>query len=200
MCDRAYRCPFTLPGRSARGLAVSLNAMRVANIGTVPSRWFVTLLLLLGALFGTLAGGSAASASTYPPPDPLLSLSDRELPPNTPFEATVNGAQSGEEVTFSLVGSDPITVIAGPDGTATVTLISPSTPGSYDVTAVLATTGVTLIDMIRVAGPLVTPTIPRTGSGGVSSTVLLGGGFVLLGGAFLLVARLRRRDSALALA
>lgn len=174
--------------------------MNVAETRAVPSRWFVTLLLLLGALFGTIAAGSAASASTYPPPDPILSLSDREIPPNTPFEATVTGAQPGEEVTFYLVGNDPVTVIAGPDGVATVTLISPPTAGTYDVTAVLATTGVTLIDTIRVPGAATPPTIPRTGSGGVSTTVLLGGGLVLLGGAFLLVARLRRRDTTPALA
>lgn len=177
--------------------------MRVAETRAVPSRWLVTLLLLLGAVFGTIAGGSAALASTYPPPDPILTLSDRELPPNTPFEATVNGCQPGEDVTFYLVGNDPITVTCGPDGSATVTLISPPTPGPYDVTAVLTTTGVTLIDTIRVVATPVTPgtpSIPGTGSDGVSTMVLLGGGFVLLGGAFLLVARLRRRDTTPALA
>jgi LPXTG-motif cell wall-anchored protein len=174
--------------------------MRVADTRAVPSRWFVALVLLFGAVFGSIAGGSAALASTYPPPDPILSLSDRELPPNTPFEATVTGCQPGEDVTFYLIGNDPITVTCGPDGTATVTLVSPPTPGPYDVTAVLTTTGVTLIDTIRVVATPVTPTIPKAGSDGVSATVLLGGGFVLLGGAFLLVARLRRRDTTPALA
>ena len=58
------------------------------------------LVLLLGALLGATLGGPVVTASTYPPPDPILSLSDRELPPNTPFEATINGCQPGESVTF----------------------------------------------------------------------------------------------------
>ncbi len=167
-------------------------------------------MAVLIAMF--LSFGPGATAVAYPPSDAVLSVSERTLPPSTPFEATVSGCTPGESVTFNLVDNDPVTVTCGADGIATTTLISPTTPGRYDVTAVLAngtvlTVTITVISAVTTTVPptattVVTGpgTIPSTGTDATSTTLLFGGGLVIFGAAFLLVARLRRRDDSTALA
>ncbi len=184
-----------------------------SSIKRVLARLGVLVTLLLALSAGTSV---PVSASPYPPSSAVLDLSDRNLPPSTSFVATVAGCLPGETVTFFVDGVDPVTVVCGPDGVATTTLTSPSTPGTYDVTAVLGTTGITLIDSVTVtvtavAAPTTTnpatgppagqpanpatpdTSLPRTGSGGVATTLLIGGGLVLFGAAFAFVARGRRR-------
>ncbi len=154
------------------------------------ARW----VALLVALVAALSFGSTAAA--YPPDIPVLDVSEDDLPPSTPFDATVTGCTPGETVTFYLVGNDPITVICDGTGVATVTFISPPTPGRYDVTAILED-GTILTISITVTDP---GDIPKTGTDATSSTLLIGGGLVLFGAAFLVVARLRRREQTTAAA
>ena len=141
-----------------------------------------------------MAIGLSSIAAAYPPDDVVLDVSERVLPPSTSFVATVSGCTPGEMVTFSLVGNDSITVVCDGTGTATAILVSPPTPGRYDVTAILEN-GTILTVSITVTGD-----IPRTGTDATSSTLLAGGGLVLFGTAFLVVARLRRRDQPTAVA
>lgn len=147
------------------------------------------LIIVLLAVCGVIATASPVGASSYPPGTAVLDLSDQIVPPGTDFVASVSGCIPGETVTFIFIGSDDVTVICGADGVATTTLTAPQTPGTYDVIAVLGTTGITLIDTITVA---VQTTIPRTGSDGLSTSIPIGIGFVLFGAAFLAVARVRR--------
>lgn len=160
-------------------------------------------MTLLLAAFLAIGFGSAAGA--YPPSGAVLSVSASDVPPGATFEATVGGCTPGESVVFSFIGNDSATVVCTADGTATTTFVAPSTPGRYDVTAVLDD-GTVLTVSITVSAVTTTTTaagsgsgsvpgsLPTTGSDATSSTLFAAGGAVAFGAVFLLVARMRRRD------
>lgn len=139
-----------------------------------------------------LVGGVAdAYPPDYPPGAPTVAVDDSTPAPAGSVTATVSNCAPGEAVTFTLEGDSSV-VACGADGTAAATLDVPAAPGSYNGTAALAISDVTLTFSIAVALPA--NTIPATGSDGTRTTTTVALVMVAGGGALILGARHRRRE------
>ncbi len=174
-------------------------------------RLVLTLMVAAATLLGVSALGPAGIASAYPVGATSSITTDvPDVVPGGTFTANVANCLPGETVIFNFQGvSTPVT--CNPTTLqASLGIVAPTTPGTYQVCADLTGTGATVPSgvvrprtictsiLVIAAGPTVPPTIPggglpATGSSGISTTttsaiVLLGAGALLL-----VVSQVRRR-------
>lgn len=171
--------------------------------------WIVAIVMTLRGL-----GTSVPSVSAYPPTTPPTSGPPTTVPPVTtapPVQSpglsgdrqayapgatgtfTMTGCAAGESVSFQLysgsgapIGS-PITAVAGADGSASVQIVLPTTPGRFYVVGTCVSSGVSARFDFTVSA------LPSTGA---DSTGALQIGVLLIGTGLLLfvVTEVRRRQ------
>lgn len=153
---------------------------------------FAIVFVTLAALFGFGAG--AAATSDYPPDPPSVTVDNPTVPPGGTVVLGVSGCEPGADVTVTIDGSST-TATAGPDGSASISVTAPNTPGAYPTTIACggATTTVNVTVLASGGGP--TDGLPATGSDNTNTTLMLGLGALVIGGGLLGVSQLRRRQS-----
>lgn len=102
--------------------------------------------------------GMGASALAYPPGAGTLFLSSSNVAPGEVFTATLAGCTTGETVTFSIGDDDgdddalqAATATCDDTGNASASLTAPSETGSYTVSAVGGTSGVSAAGTLTVS-------------------------------------------------
>lgn len=102
--------------------------------------------------------GMGASALAYPPGAGTLFLSSSNVAPGEAFTATLAGCTTGETVTFSIGDDDgdddasqAATATCDDTGNASASLTAPSETGSYTVSAVGGTSGVSAAGTLTVS-------------------------------------------------
>jgi LPXTG-motif cell wall-anchored protein len=161
----------------------------------------------------SLGASSVALAGTYPDDDTEIVVSVTVVTPGGTVTATLTGCLLGETVRFTIAnvtvditctggGTGDVRLMAAPaEGSATASLQAPTTPGTYTLTAVGLTSGVTESITITVAGAAAAPGdgaaggLPATGSD-TDATLLVAGGALTAGVALTGVAWFRRRRPA----
>lgn len=155
------------------------------------------VLMVLGAL---VMGGSAALA--YPPGAVISEIvRGSPGPPGGLIRVRITGCLPGEEVVFTLPGNGraPVRVVCTPEGTAEADLVHGGRPGTYTGNAQLVTSQLTVPFTIVTTPNPPGVTVPATGGGENSSSMLgIGAGAAALGVGLVLVARQRRRQPATA--
>jgi LPXTG-motif cell wall-anchored protein len=168
-----------------------------------------TIVISENALRAHLAHGDTLGPCTYPPGN-LAVLAPGTVAPGASFQATFVGCPPGETVNFVFNGTTNPVACNGAAGqyrlptvaglpSATVTLVAPTTPGTYTIVASGATTGATASATITVVGaaPGATPSggLPETGSDS-APTAKIGAGLIAVGAGLTAVAVRRRRAHA----
>ena len=165
----------------------------------------VALVAILVVFFGM---GSAAHAGPSgergrPPGPPyggrpgVVTVSPPTVAPGGTITISVSNCTPGERVDISVAGIS-VSVTCGADSVASATIAMPSTPGSYTGTAVGSVSGSNMTFVVTVLAPVVPPGgLPGTGSGGVSTTTGMAGGFLAIGLGLFGVSQLRRRQAAI---
>ena len=175
------------------------------------------IALILTALGVLLVGaGVSNTAAAYPVGETtdIVTNVPTVIPGGT-FNATVTNCLPGETVVFVFEGvsrsvtCDPTTL------QASFPFVAPTTPGTYQVCADLTGNGATVpsgvtrprticttIEVVA-TGPTVPPTVPGgglpgTGSSGVDTNLALAGTLLVVGLGLLVVAGIRRRETATA--
>lgn len=167
------------------------------------------------AIAGGVLIGAGQLASAYPPDGAEVVVSATVVAPGGTVTVTLVGCLPGETVRFTLAdvtvdvtcsaggGGDSRLIAAAPyDGAATATLRAPTAPGTYVLTAVGLTSGVTETVVITVTGGgggaddgddgTAGGRLPSTGSD-TDTTLWVAGGALAAGVALTSVAMVRRR-------
>mgnify|MGYP001822105739 CR=1 FL=1 len=173
------------------------------------------ILTALGVLLvGAGLSNTVAASFDYPvgqPPDIITDVPTVGTGGN--FNATVTNCLPGETVTFIFEGVERTTTCDPNTLQASFPFVAPMTPGSYQVCAVLTGDGATVPPgvtrpstvcttiEVTASGPTVPPTVPGgglpgTGSSGVDTNLALAGTALVVGLGLLIVAGIRRRDTA----
>ena len=164
------------------------------------------IALTLAAISVIVLGfGSLASAGTYPPGGPSVSVAPASVGPGGTVSVTAN-CTAGESVTISLEGSSVSVPCETGDGESSVAGIAtgvvtaPASPGTYtgSVTgAISGSLGSFTVTVLAAAPTPTTPTggLPSTGSGGTSTMTFVAAGLLVVGLGLFGVATVRRRQA-----
>ena len=149
---------------------------------------FIALCSIGAAL---VVPAAATAAPPYPVNDLVVVAPTTVLTPGGTFTATVNNCIPGETVAFVVVETGAnATAICGADGSASASLPTPDSSGTYTVQGTGLTSRQRDTTTIQVGS---VPTLPRTG--GDSSSALQIALMVTLAGALLVGVTLIRRRS-----
>lgn len=142
---------------------------------------------VVAAALALLAGPAAAQYG----PDGGIVVDDPDPTPGSPVNVTVTGCEPGVDVVVTVDGVS-YTGIAGPDGSLTIEIIAPATPGTYEVTSTCGdqvfSTTLTVVGAAAAVTPAAAGTLPRTGSDSLP-LAQLGAVLVALGGLVVLATR-----------
>jgi LPXTG-motif cell wall-anchored protein len=150
-------------------------------------------------------GDTLGPCPTYPPRSETLVVPST-VGPGQSFQATFVGCAGGEDVNFVLDGKTTSGRCMGPAGatrrpnqaglpSATVTLVAPTTPGTYTIVATGATSGLSASATITVqAAAAPGGALPATGSDSAPTVQIAAGLFAV--GAGLTAVGIRRRRAA----
>jgi LPXTG-motif cell wall-anchored protein len=164
-----------------------------------------TIVISVNALPAHLAHGDTLGPCTYPPRN-LALLAPGTVAPGASFQVTFVGCSLGETANVVFNGTTTTAACNGPAGqyrlptvaglpSAAVTLVAPTTPGTYTIVATGATSGATASATITVLGATPSGGLPQTGSDS-GRTVQIGAGLIAVGAGLTTVAIRRRRAHA----
>jgi LPXTG-motif cell wall-anchored protein len=146
-------------------------------------------------------GDTEGPCTTYPPRSETL-VAPSSVAPGASFEVMFVGCAGGEDVNVVLDGKTTSAVCQGPAGatrmpnqaglpSATVTLVAPTTPGTYTIVATGETSGLSATATITVQAAAAGGVLPTTGSDNAPIVQIAAGLFAV--GAGLTAVGIRRR-------
>lgn len=176
-------------------------------------RLVLTLLIAATAL---LTGSAVANA--YPPArPPVINVNVPSVGPGGNFNVTVGNCEPGERVVITFRGQATVVICNASTLQASLALLAPMEPGTYEICGELTGTGAQLPPgvtrpqtvctsvMVVSAGPTVPPTVPggglpATGSSGLGTTTTSAIILISAGALLLIVTQVRRRRTTTAAA
>jgi LPXTG-motif cell wall-anchored protein len=165
-----------------------------------------TIVVSENALPAHLAhGDTEGPCPTYPPRSESL-VAPSTVAPGASFQATFVGCAGGEDVNVVLDGKTKSGKCKGPAGStrlpnqaglpsATVTLVAPTTPGTYTIVATGEVSGLSATASITVQAAAAGGALPATGSDS-APTVQIAAGLLAVGAGLTVVGIRRRRAHA----
>ena len=150
-------------------------------------------------------GDTEGPCPTYPPQSESLVVPST-VAPGASFQATFVGCAGGEDVNFVLDGKTTSGKCKGPAGatrmpnqaglpSATVTLVAPTTPGTYTIVATGEVSGLSATASIIVQAAAAGGALPATGSDS-APTVQIAAALLAVGAGLTVVGIRRRRAHA----
>lgn len=156
-------------------------------------KFSVVLMATVASVFGF---GAAATAADYPPGS-TVTAAPASGPPNYDVTVSITGCTPPEVLTVTLgseteTGTCAAPAALGSDGTAAIMIKAPSAAGTYTGT-VTGTANFSGSFQIQVVVP--PPTLPGTGSDGISTMTIIALGLFGVGAGLFGVAQVRRRQA-----
>jgi hypothetical protein len=156
------------------------------------------LLVALAASLAVFFGMGGAAHAQYGGNSGVVIVTPPTVAPGGTVTVTVTNCTPGERVDITVAGVS-VSVTCGPDSVASAAIPMPTTPGSYNGTAVGSVSGFTTSFVVTVVAPTVPPGgLPATGSGGIDTTTGIAAGLFAVGLGLFGVAQFRRRQAAVA--
>jgi hypothetical protein len=156
------------------------------------------LIVALAATLAVFFGMGTAAHAQYGGSSGVVTVSPPTVAPGGTITVTVSQCTPGERVDISVAGVS-VSVTCGADSVASASIAMPTTPGTFNGTAVGAVSGFSTTFVVTILAPVSPPGgLPATGSGGLDASTGIAAGLLAVGLGLFGVAQLRRRQAAVA--